>query len=424
MTSPHTTADESTESIAGARFVPLATLFACIYFIQGIAEPTQGLIAQPVRSLLISWGNSAAAIGTFMGIVGLPWSIKPLFGLIADFVPLGRASRRNWLILMTAMTSGTLGWLAFQPPQTGDVRTLLLLLLAPTIGIAFTDVLADSLMVEQGQARGWTGRLQSVQWTSLNAASIVAGSVGGLLSQYKQQHRGFLICAIAAGCTLLLAVFWRSPAGPRPERPAVAERARVLWRALQNGPLLAAAAFLFLWSFNPFSMTVQQLYMTDQLGLSPQFYGGTLSLTAFAWMLASAAYAFYCRRLSPRRLVQLSIVTGVATTLFFLGLRGEKSALLIAGLSGLTYMTGLLIQLDLAARVCPPAVAGTLFALLMSLSNLGVSGGEVSGGWLYERWTAAWGAHVAFDALVGVGALTTATCWLLTPWLVAKEAEG
>ena len=40
--------------------------------------------------------------------------------------------------------------------------------------------------------------------------------------------------------------------------------------------MLAAAAFLLLWNFNPFSLTVQQLYVTGELELSEQFYGGML----------------------------------------------------------------------------------------------------------------------------------------------------
>ena len=31
-------------------------MFGAMYFIQGIGEPTEGLIAQPVRSLLAKWG--------------------------------------------------------------------------------------------------------------------------------------------------------------------------------------------------------------------------------------------------------------------------------------------------------------------------------------------------------------------------------
>ncbi|MFO1094546.1 MAG: MFS transporter [Planctomycetaceae bacterium] len=423
MTAPRATAEPPSSS-APARFLPLAALFACVYFIQGIAEPTQGLIAQPVRTLLADWGQSSATIGSFMAIVSLPWSIKPLFGLIADFVPLGRSSRRNWLILMTALTSVTLGWLAWSPPPAGDVRSLLWLLLAPTIGVAFTDVLADSLMVEHGQARGWTGKLQSVQWTALSAATIFAGSAGGWLAQRNQQHLGFLICAVASGCTLLLVAGWRGSRSAARESVPFDHRVKTLLGALARGRFPAAAMFLFLWNFNPFSMTIHQLYMTQELGISEQFYGNTLSVAAVAWTIASAAYGVYCHRFSERTLVHLSILGGVVTTIAYVALQGETSAMVIAAIAGLAYMTGTLIQLDLAARVCPPEVSGTLFALLMSLSNLGVSLAEAAGGWLYEVWTRQWGAHAAFDALVVVGTLTTAACWLLLPWLTPATPKA
>ena len=74
-----------------------------------------------------------------------------------------------------------------------------------------------------------------------------------------------------------------------------------------------------------------------------------------------------------------------------------------------------MIQLDLAAQVCPPRVAGTLFALLMGLSNLAVSLSTWLGGDWYERGIARWGATTSFNILVGVGALFTAACWLSVP---------
>jgi len=54
---------------------------------QGLGEPTAGLFIQPVLSLLKSWGRFAAEIANFAAVLSLPWSIKPLCGILADFVP-------------------------------------------------------------------------------------------------------------------------------------------------------------------------------------------------------------------------------------------------------------------------------------------------------------------------------------------------
>ena len=59
------------------------------------------------------------------------------------------------------------------------------MLFVPTIGVAFSDVVIDALMVEEGQPRGLTGRLQSVQWAAIYAATILTGVLGGYLSQYR-----------------------------------------------------------------------------------------------------------------------------------------------------------------------------------------------------------------------------------------------
>ena len=67
-----------------------AALFGALYFTQGISEPTEGLVVQPTRWLLKSWGETNEQITSFAAWITLPWVMKPLYGLIADFLPLGR----------------------------------------------------------------------------------------------------------------------------------------------------------------------------------------------------------------------------------------------------------------------------------------------------------------------------------------------
>lgn len=403
--------------------VNLAILFGIAYFIQGIAEPTEGLIAQPVRSLLKTWGQSAGQITEFMAIMALPWTLKPIYGLVSDFVPLFGSHRRSWLIVSTFATTAGLGYLFFVPPSKDAIPLMLALLVIPTVGVAFTDVVIDALMVQHGQPLNLTGRLQSIQWASIYSASMIAGLLGGWLSQHKRQDLGFLICSLSAAVSLVLAVTWVRERPDAGTGDSLRVRLKALYLAGRDGHFLAAAGFLFLWNFNPFSTTIQYLYATQSLGLSEQFYGGMTSLFAVGAVLACITYGAYCRRLSPKTLIHLSIVSGVVMTLCFAGLRGPRTAIAIWLFYGFTYMTGSLVQLDLAARVCPPQVAGTVFALLMSLSNLGVVLGTVTGGKLYDLWKPRWGATLAFDALVIVGAAFTAACWLLLPWLTRGSAE-
>ncbi|HRX79689.1 MAG TPA: MFS transporter, partial [Pirellulaceae bacterium] len=283
----------------------LVLLFGAMYFVQGIAEPTEGLIAQPVRSLLKSWGYSAAGIAGFGALLALPWSLKPLYGLLTDFVPINGTRRRSYLLLTSAASVLGLACLYFIPVPVGAYRQLLFLLLVPTVGVAFSDVVVDALMVEKGQPRGLTGLLQSVQWAAMYGGSILAGLVGGYLSQHGHQQEGFLMCAVTSFATLLLAWFYVK------ETPQAAKKGRLglatkeLAAAARKPAVLAAAAFLFLWSFNPFSMSVLYLHMTKQLAISEQFYGFTISLLSVGAIVGSLAYGTYCRRVPMSRLIHL-----------------------------------------------------------------------------------------------------------------------
>jgi BT1 family len=141
---------------------------------------------------------------------------------------------------------------------------LLLLLLPSAVTIAFSDVVIDA-MIAAGQPRGMTGRLQSIQWTSMYAATIVTSVAGGALSQWGMQQVWFLVrerrqpadaCAEASSVRI-------------PPPCTIAE----MWRTFREPGIVAIGAFLFLWSFNPFSSTVLYYYSTEALHFSEQFVG-------------------------------------------------------------------------------------------------------------------------------------------------------
>ena len=201
--------------------VRLSLLFAVIYFVQGLAEPSEGLIAQPVRSLLGKWNQSAGQIAQFMAIVSVPWAIKPVYGLIIDFVPLRGSRRKNYLLLATAITAVTLLWLSVSVPAPGATWQLLALLFVPTVAVAFSDVVIDAVMVEKGQPLGLTGRLQSIQWGSMYAATVLAGSLGGWMTQHNRQSLGFLVCGVGALVSLVATALWlRDEPDRKPEASA------------------------------------------------------------------------------------------------------------------------------------------------------------------------------------------------------------
>ena len=402
----------------------LGVLFGAFAFCQGVAEPTEGLIAQPVQALLTRWGHGPAEIGAFAAMVALPWSLKPLYGLLTDFVPLFGRRRKSYLILTSGTAAVALIAISLLPAPASSARYGWLLgwLAAATVAWSFSDVVADALMIDLGRPRGLVGRFQAAQWGSAYAAGFLTGVGGGWLSSRGREGGGFLICGLASTTTLLLAIFAvREPPAPR-RTAGLRASGRVLWEAARSPAVLGAGAFLFLWNFNPFSTVVLRHHMTAVLGLGEGFYGITQSVFAVGSILACLAYPALSARDAAPRLVRISILLGVASTLAYWALSGRGSAIAVTLVVGFLYMMATLIQLDLAARACPPEAAGCVFAILMALENLAASLSTGLGGWAYERGAVLWGADASFRVLVGVGAGFTAASWALLPLL--RDVEG
>jgi predicted MFS family arabinose efflux permease len=406
------------------RIAGLGLLFGAIYFVQAVGDPSSGLIAQPVRSLLNDWGESPAAIASFMAVIALPWSLKPLLALLSDFVPLLGSRRRSYLIVSTAAAALGLAVLYFVPLPAGERGLLLALLFVPTLGIAFTDVLADALMIEVGKPRGLTGRLQSVQWFAAYFALLVSGVLGGYLTSSDQHELAFLWCAaLWTGSLGLTLAFVREP-HREASKAEFRSTADALLVALKAPGLIAICAVMFFWELNPVSSSVNYLHFTGTLGLSEQAYGNGFSLFSAGAMLGSVGYGLYGRRLGTAALLHSAIAAGLAANLLYAGVTSASTFYVASGLSGLAYMTGSLILLDVAARRVPIAAAATVFAVIMALSNLASSVGEALGGYAFEAATAQYGPSTAYRVVLAASLAAIASCWLWVPTLErAARAE-
>ncbi len=150
------------------------------------------------------------------------------------------------------------------------------------------------------------------------------------------------------------------------------------------------------------------------LQFSKVFVGALGAISNAAGLLGAVLFFAYCRKIRLDRLLSLAVALGVASTLSFVGLIGPKSAVVLFLVFGTVSQITHLAVLDLAARSCPARTEGTVFALLMSSLNVGRTGATLLGGWLYD--------HTGLTPLVLVSAGFTALCWLLVPFLPARDA--
>ena len=128
-------------------------LFAVVYFSQGMYY----VVNQPLTlTLKERLGLSATQVATFGWITLFPWVIKPLYGLLSDSVPLFGRRRKSYFLITCALASAAGFALAAQTTPTYATLAVFVALMA--FGVAFTDVLTDAMMVENGKPLGLTAR--------------------------------------------------------------------------------------------------------------------------------------------------------------------------------------------------------------------------------------------------------------------------
>ena len=388
----------------------LAALFAIVYF-------AQGMWYLPNQTLIIVFkdrGLSPSAVANFFLITTIPWMIKPVYGLVSDLVPIFGRRRKSYFVLTTVVSAAGGAWLAIFSEH--KFWGLAIFFTAMGLGLAFSDVLTDALMVEEGRPHGLTGAFQAVQWASITASSILVGALGGYLAEGRELRLAFAIAACFPVVSLIMVfVFIREPRRPF-DRAAFAETAAAIRAALSHRDVWTVAGFIFFFMFSPSFGPAFLYYQTDELGFNQQFIGYLSALNSAASVLGAIAYAPLARRVPLRSLLNWSIGVGVAGTLSYLAYQGRTSAVLIDTFFGGVGMIMQLAFLDLAAKACPRRVEATFFALLMSVYNAGQQLSQNVGARLYET--------VGFTPLVLISTAMTAAAWLLVPLLDVDRIEA
>jgi MFS family permease len=388
----------------------LAILFAVVYFSQGMYHVADQTLTLTLKERL---GMSAAQVGAFGTITLVPWVIKPLYGMISDGFPLfGRRRKSYFLITCALATFACLGLAMLGVPTYWSLAALILVM---GLGFAFTDVLTDAMMVENGKPLGLTGAFQSVQWAAINVATIVVGVIGGYLAEHRSLRAAFLVAACFPFIALVMGAAYIREIPARSQREELRETWRGIRKALRERTLWVVSGFVFFWTFSPSIGIPLYYFQTDKLKFSQQFIGLLGSLSAGAAIVGAAVYAPLSRRISLHRVIVYSIGGGVIGTLAYLAYKNAASAIAIDIVFGGLGMIIQLAFLDLAAKACPKHAEGTFFALLMSVYNLGVQGSQVTGGYLYD--------YIGYTPLILISAAMTGLTWFLVPLVDIPEIE-
>lgn len=364
---------------------PTAELIAIltVYFVQGILGLARLAVSFFLKDEL---GLTPAQVSALMGIVALPWIIKPLFGFISDGFPIFGYRRRPYLVL-----SGIIGAASWVSLAT-IVHTPVLATAAIALGslsVAVSDVIVDSLVVERArvESQAEAGSLQSLCWGASAFGGLITAYFSGVLLEHFSNRTVFWITASFP--LIVSAVAWFIAESPvskdgsendHTNLGSIQHQLRQLRQAITQKSIWLPTAFLFIWQATPTAESAFFFFTTNELHFQPEFLGRVRLVTSVASLVGIWIFQRFLKTVPFRVIFGWSTILSAALgmTMLLLVTHTNRAlgiddhwfslgdSLILTVMGQIAYMPVLV----LAARLCPSGVEATLFALLMSVTNL------------------------------------------------------
>ena len=359
--------------------------FGLVYVVEGIGQ-TGGLIAQPLNYYLKeTFGWTPVQVSAYLTILNLPWIIKPVYGIVSDFLPLFGYRRKAYLIIANAAGAGAYCWVT----QITAPSELVFVLLLTAYAMAVSSTLCGAILVENGQRLGASDTFVNQQWLWFNIAALASGFIGGQLverlSPATALHAAAAIIAVAPLAVIFSAGFLISEPKSRIDLREMKKTFASLLAVFTQRELWFVGGFLFLYYLSPGLGTPLYYHMTDQLKFSQEYIGILGSISSAGWIAGALLYRSFFKGITARTLLNLSILFGTLTTAAFLLLWDEAAAAIINFFSGFAGMIAFVATLTLAADHCPQRAEGFAFAALMSITNFSGALSDNIGSFLYEH---------------------------------------
>ncbi|KAG1695519.1 hypothetical protein DVH05_019676 [Phytophthora capsici] len=367
-----------------------------VYFTQGI------------RSTLCSLGTSyylnetlalpPAQSESLRATAAIPWVIKPLYGILSDSVPIWGTRRKSYLLIFSAISAAA--YFALSTP--GLITTYegaLVALVVASLGIAFCDVVIDGKVVEaaRSEREDMAGNLQTLSWISLSVGSVLGSMVSGYALNTFGPLGVFFLSAVGPLCVVLISIKIPEekyvPPGDLSFFQTVQDQCRALASVVVDPICWRPMLWIFLSNALPPSVGEAMFsFKTAELGFSKSFLGFISTVGSFTLLGTTALYNAYFRDMPFRRMFfriqlasacvsfaefvlvsRLNVAFGIGDRFFIFG-----DEILSDVVARLKHMPSLV----LCAKICPPGIEGTMFALLMSIYNFSWSVASYGGSWL------------------------------------------
>ncbi|HEY9704690.1 MAG TPA: folate/biopterin family MFS transporter, partial [Allocoleopsis sp.] len=338
-----------------------------VYWVQGILGLARLAVSFFLKDEL---KLSPAEVSALMGIVAIPWIIKPLFGFISDGLPILGYRRRPYLILSGLL--GVISWLSLANYVHTALGATIAIALS-SLSVAFSDVIVDSLVVERARKESLhnAGSLQSLTWGASAIGGLITAYFSGYLLENFGHHTVFMITAIfpliVSGVAGLIAE--ESLSAPS-DFNTVVHQFKQLKQAITHKSILLPTAFVFLLQSTPSSESAFFYFSTNELKFDPEFLGRVRLVTSLASLVGILIFQKYLKSIPFRTMFAWTTILGSILGLTSLILITHTNrnfgiddrwfsigdSLILTVMGQIAFMPVLI----LAARLCPSGIEATL----------------------------------------------------------------
>lgn len=349
---------------------------------------------------------SPAQMAAIFGVVAIPWCMKPIYGFISDSYPLFGLRRRPYMIIMSYVSCFMWILLPFVPH---DEFLITLVMTISSAGLCFVDVMADSLLVvaARDEPEKDKGTIQSWAWIMRFIGGLIASGLGALAYDWLGSVRVFLLNAMVPIAIAVVSNF--IPDSAMCEHTDWRDTSSRLWSAVKKPIIYKPALFLFILTVTPGYGSVMTYFYERKLGFTPNEFGMLDVLGYVVSIVGTLIYKRWLREVSFPKIFFWALLLSfvLENTLLLLVFHTNR----VIGIPDFVFalierivltLVGQFISMPmvvLGARVCPVGVEGTLYALLMSITNFG------------DVVSSEWGSM--FTSMFGVSSTNFANLWKL-----------
>ncbi|CAK9000578.1 unnamed protein product, partial [Durusdinium trenchii] len=276
--------------VLGVPLTPDFTAVGLAYFAQGALA--LAALAKPfyVKDTL---GLSPAEATAFISLTYWPWIMKPLWGFIADSVPIFGSRRQAYLVLAGAVSVvGWLGLAGWWPVQVGKEATLLFMMLG-NLGIAFSDVVVDGLVVEKARDNPQLmGGLQSFSWACRGCGAILSAYFSGALLETIGVQNVFALTATLPFFVIIASVLIKESKQEVPNYSwdEAKQTMEQVWEVVSSPAVFPSVLFILIWQATPTAGSAMFYFYTNELHFAPEFLGRSQLVGSLASLAGIVLY--------------------------------------------------------------------------------------------------------------------------------------